>query len=57
MVKAKSFQVAIGKKTTDILLRSKVGQTLMEETSRAGSELQIAREQEAECRQVFVHYA
>jgi len=30
-----------------------VGQTLLEESSRAGSELQIARVQEAECREVI----
>ena len=30
----------------------KVGERLVEETSRAGSELQIARVQEVECRQV-----
>ena len=34
--------------------RSKVGQTLSEETSRVASEVQIVRAQEGECRQVIV---
>ena len=35
--------------------RSKVGQTLSEETSRVASEVQIVRAQEGECRQVIVN--
>ena len=35
--------------------RSKVGQTMSEETSRVASEAQIVRAQEGECRQVIVN--
>ena len=42
------------RKIVDIVSKLKVGERLLEETSRAESDLQIARAQEGECREVSV---
>ena len=49
------FEMKLKKATPLHSSRSKVGQTLSEETSRVASEVQIVRAQEGECRQVIVN--
>ena len=43
------------RKIVDIVSKLKVGERLLEETSRAESDLQIVRAQEGECREVSIH--